>query len=122
MKKYVLFLLLTFWITSVNAQYQKPYFKTLLVQDGLTQAYIVSKLEHTNGYLWIGTQNRLVHYDGYQIKKYPFFDENNQRIAAPSINKLFQYKKGPIWAFTFDSGFFYYKNKTEEVIFYKVIS
>jgi signal transduction histidine kinase/ligand-binding sensor domain-containing protein len=83
------------------------------VQDGLPEAFIVSKLEDANGYLWLGTQNGLVRYDGYSIKNYPFYDQNNQRVASPSINKLFQDKKGTIWAFTTNSGFFYYENKTD---------
>jgi signal transduction histidine kinase/ligand-binding sensor domain-containing protein len=114
MKKLKIFLtLLFFWITCVNAQYQKPYFNTLSVQDGLPEANIVSKLEDANGYLWLGTQNGLVRYDGYQIKNYPFYDENNQQKASLTIHKIFQDKKGMIWAFTLDSGFFYYENKSD---------
>jgi signal transduction histidine kinase/ligand-binding sensor domain-containing protein len=114
MKKLKILLTLVFlWITSANAQYQKPYFNTLSVQDGLPEAYVRSKLEDANGYLWLGTQNGLVRYDGYKLKNYPFYDENNQREAAPSINKIIQDKKGTIWVFTSDSGFFYYENKTD---------
>ena len=67
MKKLVIIFLLGYCCTA-HAQFKKPYFNTLDVKSGLPEANIQSTLEDKNGYLWMGTQNGLVRYDGYQFK------------------------------------------------------
>ena len=92
------------WITWLNAQTPAPYFKTLTVADGLPEAYIRCKLEDTNGYLWFGTQNGLVRYDGYQLKRYPLRRKNGENIANPAVEWLYQDKRGKIWAWVNSEG------------------
>ena len=116
MTKNIFTLFIIFWITSVNAQFQKPYFNTLSIQEGLPEANIQSYLEDNNGYLWFGTQNGLVRYDGYQIKNYNFFDKNKVRLQSPSITKIYQDKKDNIWVFTISSGMYYYEKQTDTFI------
>jgi ligand-binding sensor domain-containing protein len=87
MKK-LLITLLVFSFLSAKAQYQKPFFNTLSIRSGLPEAWVVSTLEDKNGYIWMGTQNGLVRYDGYQLKPYPITGDGGLPVAAPSFQNL----------------------------------
>ncbi|MBK8487267.1 MAG: hypothetical protein IPL48_05725 [Bacteroidetes bacterium] len=113
MKKIFLAVLI-FQIGIAQAQNKKPYFNTITVQDGLPEAYIQSYLEDNKGYLWLGTQNGLVRYDGYYLKPYPMLSEKGIQIPTNSIKHLLQDRNGKIWAFTGQNGIYYYDSNTDK--------
>ncbi|RZJ63244.1 MAG: hypothetical protein EOO50_17310, partial [Flavobacterium sp.] len=115
MIKKLLFVLL-FFVSAISAQHREPYFKTLNVENGLPEEMVQTKLEDKNGYLWMGTQNGLVRYDGYTLKPYLMFDEKGRPIPANSIRELLQGKDGKIWAFTFENGIHYYDQKSDRFV------
>ncbi len=115
MKKLLLFLML-FCFAAANAQYQKPYFNTLSVQSGLPEANVRATLEDDNGYLWLGTQNGLVRYDGYQLKPYPMANDKGVTITPINIQYLFKDRKGKIWAYTNENGIYYYESQNDRFV------
>jgi signal transduction histidine kinase/ligand-binding sensor domain-containing protein len=115
MKK-LLITLFVFAFLTAKAQYQKPFFNTLSIRSGLPEAWVVSTLEDKNGYIWMGTQNGLVRYDGYQLKPYPITDDDGLPVAAPSIRYLQQDKDGKIWAFLFTGAFYYYDRALDKFV------
>src|SRR6185312_3098040 len=115
MKK-LLSTLFVFSFLSAKAQYQKPFFNTLSIRSGLPEAYVESTLEEKNGYIWMGTQNGLVRYDGYQLKPYPIKDDDGLLVAAPSIQNLHQDKNGKIWAFLLTGVFYYYDKALDKFV------
>src|SRR6185437_8453578 len=115
MKK-LLITLLVFSFLSAKAQYQKPFFNTLSIRSGLPEAYVESTLEDKNGYIWMGTQNGLVRYDGYQLKPYPITGDDGLPVAAPSIPNLHQDKDGKIWAFLLTGAFYYYDRASDKFV------
>ena len=115
MKK-ALLVVFIFSFAVANAQYQKPYFNTLSVQSGLPEAYVTATLEDDNGYLWMGTQNGLVRYDGYRLKNYDFTDEQGKPIVSLSVRNLFKDRTGKIWAFTVQNGIFYYDKAKDQFL------
>ncbi len=114
MKKIFIFLLF-FYCNETNAQFKKPYFHTLDVRTGLPEARVVTLLEDNNGYLWMGTQNGLVRYDGYKFKPYPMFTGNG-KAGTFHIKILMQDRKGKIWAYTSEQGIFYYDPSTDKFV------
>jgi signal transduction histidine kinase/ligand-binding sensor domain-containing protein len=115
MKK-LLITLLVFSFLSAKAQYQKPFFNTLSIRSGLPEAWVVSTLEDKNGYIWMGTQNGLVRYDGYQLKPYPITGDDGLPVAAPSFQNLHQDKDGKIWAFLLTGAFYYYDRALDKFV------
>ncbi len=102
MKKLVIIFLLGYCCTA-QAQFKKPYFNTLDVKSGLPEANVQTTLEDKNGYLWMGTQNGLVRYDGYQFKPYPLRNSKGNIVAPVSVRNLLQDGTGKIWAYTYTS-------------------
>lgn len=97
MKKGI-FTLLFMVCMGANAQYKQPYFNLLGVENGLPADVILQKLEDKFGYLWLGTINGLVRYDGYRLKQYPILNEEGLPLKPQSINLLFEDDQGRLWA------------------------
>jgi len=92
----------------LQAQYQTPFFNTLTVDDGLPEANIRSTLEDKYGYLWMGTQNGLVRYDGYRLKPYPILNDDGRPVNPASISSLLEDSKGKLWAFVYLECIYWY--------------
>jgi signal transduction histidine kinase/ligand-binding sensor domain-containing protein len=70
MKKIVTALAFITFFFSARAQQNKLYFEHLNVADGLPENYITTLHQDNLGYIWIGTQNGMVRYDGYRMQIY----------------------------------------------------
>ncbi|MFZ1799942.1 MAG: ATP-binding protein [Chitinophagaceae bacterium] len=111
----LLTILLLFCCTVARAQFKKPFFHTLDVKSGLPEARVVTMLEDNNGYLWMGTQNGLVRWDGYKFNSYPMYTSDN-KVGTFHVKKFMQDSNGKIWAYTSEQGIFYYHPPTDKFI------
>jgi len=105
MRKIILLALL-FSFAGVQAQYLKPYFNTISVENGLPEGFVVSSLQDNLGYMWLGTQNGLLRYDGYELKSYPIPDENGIPLVYCSIRLLHEDKNGKLWTYVRTNGLY----------------
>lgn len=112
MKK-IIVIVLVFYFTGLCAQFKRPFFNTISVENGLPEGFVQSSLQDKLGYLWFGTQNGLVRYDGYATKLYPFPDDDGKPISTPSIINLFEDKQGVLWACLRDNGYFIYDRQND---------
>lgn len=72
------------------------------VEDGLPQSTVTCIAQSSDGYLWLGTQNGLVRFDGV---KFRVFDENNTpAIKNSRIVQLFSGRDGTLWVGTEHGG------------------
>ncbi len=112
MKKLIVIFFL--FCCTAQAQYKKPYFNALTVQSGLPENFVQATLEDKNGYLWIGTQNGLVRYDGYRFKPYPIFNAKGNIVSPVAVKHLMQDRKGKIWAHTRENGIYSYDAQADK--------
>ncbi len=105
---------LLFLTASLQAQYKPPYFSMLTVEDGLPQAFVSSIHQDKAGYLWLGTGNGLVRYDGYRMKQYPILNEEGLPANPAGIAQVFEDRKGVLWAFVRLQGFYKF-DRTKDV-------
>ena len=68
MKKYLLPLLLLTALRYSKAQPTQLKFDHLSVKEGLPDQQALFMKQDELGYLWIGTANEMVRYDGYKLK------------------------------------------------------
>jgi ligand-binding sensor domain-containing protein/signal transduction histidine kinase/DNA-binding response OmpR family regulator len=86
------------------------YFRSLEVEDGLSQNMVYSIIQDQLGFMWFGTQDGLNRYDGYTFKVYKENPNNSLSIGDKAIFSLFEDDEGEIWVGT-ANGVFIYNHK-----------
>ncbi|MDG1277816.1 MAG: ATP-binding protein [Algoriphagus sp.] len=81
-KKLVTIILLALTANHAFAQQDQIFFKEYGVKEGLPEELAFSFLEDKQGFIWIGTQNGLVKFDGYEMKS---FGINQQQGKSNSL-------------------------------------
>jgi ligand-binding sensor domain-containing protein len=66
-----------------------------LTQSGLLQDHILCMLESRSGYLWLGTSDGLVRYDGYQFAT--FDQDNTPSLGLDAARALYEDHSGGLW-------------------------
>src|SRR6185436_9465972 len=64
------------------------YFEHLTMRDGLSQSTVMSILQDSQGYLWLGTESGLNRYDGYSIREYRRERGNDHALANDYVWSL----------------------------------
>lgn len=75
-------------------------FQHFTTSDGLPENTGEALLQDNNGFIWIGTQNGLARYDGYQFKVYKHQSDNTSSISNNHVQALLQDDRGRIWVNT----------------------
>ncbi|MDX1391114.1 MAG: two-component regulator propeller domain-containing protein, partial [Rheinheimera sp.] len=72
-------------------------FDRLDIQHGLSQATVTALAQDHDGYIWIGTQNGLNRYDGYNVKVFRPDDSSKQTLADNFVSALAVDQQGQVW-------------------------
>ena len=70
--------------------------------EGFVQPTIYSILQTRNGFLWLGTQDRLIRFDG--IHFHEFTESNDPQFEHSLIRSLFEDHNGNLWIASLGSG------------------
>ncbi|MEP6645612.1 MAG: ATP-binding protein [Saprospiraceae bacterium] len=106
--------------TLVQSQTKKPYFNSITTETGLPETQIVSFTQDKYGYLWFGTQNGLVRFDGFQLKNYPFKDSAGKEVNICVVNSLHEDRNGTLWAIIFNEGIYTYNERKDAFVQMKI--
>ncbi|HQJ46663.1 MAG TPA: two-component regulator propeller domain-containing protein, partial [Ignavibacteriaceae bacterium] len=90
----ILFILL---LVNIQILAQNKLFKSLTVQEGLSDEDINCIIQDKKGFLWIGTESGLNRYDGYEFKIFKYNQNDKNSLPNNSIWSLYEDKKGNIW-------------------------
>jgi len=92
---------------SVAAQSATPTaeFSSLTMQDGLPGETVRQIKQDQHGFIWFGTLNGLVRFDGYRLTQVK--DNNGQSLG--DIRALHIGSDGNLWIGSIDQGLFYYQ-------------
>jgi ligand-binding sensor domain-containing protein len=105
----ILFLLLISFVSKSEPLISEPTFSRLSTENGLTQDTINSLLFDSEGFLWIGTDEGLNRFDGYQNQQ--VFGPNNEFLDTP-ISYIFQDSKENLWISDYINGVHQYNLKS----------
>ena len=94
----VLFLTLIFFNNVVYAE-SDIAFKNLTIDDGLSQSTVQTIFQDSKGYIWMGTNDGLNRYNGYEVKIFKTTDEKNS-ISDNYILNITEDKDGYLWVST----------------------
>ncbi len=114
-KVFYLVLVFTFYITGINAQ-EELLFTQISTQDGLAQNTVRSILVDQKGYVWIGTLDGLVRYDGTRFINHKPKPGISTNLSDQRIRDIFEDKDGYIWVRMYDNSFSCYNPQFEQFI------
>lgn len=122
-KKYIIYmLLLIILLITTNIVYVSAYnninFKNITSEDGLSQGTVETIIQDDQGYIWLGTNDGLCRYNGYEFKIYKHDEELENSITNNYIVDIKQDNSGNIWVGT-DNGLAKYNEQTENFATYK---
>jgi len=96
--KIVLINALLILISNVNyAQFAKPKFEHLTVDNGLPSNRVTCFLRDSKGFLWIGGEPGLARFDGYTVKVFSHTDSDTNSLSHNIIRCLFEDSYHNIW-------------------------
>ena len=101
-RKIVLLLLLSF-LFALSADAHNFNFRTIRVDEGLSENSVYSILQDSTGYMWLGTKDGLNRYDGRQIKIFRKDKTKPYTIQINFIRSLCQPNANTLWIGT-DNG------------------
>lgn len=96
------------WARGVTTQISEYVHNSWRSEDGLPQNSVVAILQTRDGYLWLGTQEGLVRFNG--LKFTVFNRENTKAFKLNDIRTLVQDRNGDLWIGSFGGGLIQYHN------------
>lgn len=88
-------------IDAANTQLKFEHFRS---EEGLNQNTITSLFMDSAGMLWIGTQDGLHSYNGYQFNLFIHTPNDPQSISESYVSNIIQDTDGYLWVGTFSQG------------------
>ena len=86
--------------TSYASMVENYNFKNITIEDGLSQSTVETIYQDSKGYIWIGTNDGLDRYNGYEFKHYKHDKYDKNSIANNYIVDIIEDKNGYIWVST----------------------
>lgn len=83
------------------------YFRSLQVEDGLSQNSVYTIFQDKQGYLWFGTQDGLNRYDGQTFKVFKKNTRDERSLGNNTVTAIGQDQGGSIWVGTGDGAYVY---------------
>lgn len=96
------------------AQKHNLKFKTIKQADGLINNAVISMLQDSYGFVWLGTHQGLQRYDGTSFKNFEYVEGDSTGLGNNYIASLSEDKDGNIWIGTGD-GLNKYVRETEKI-------
>jgi signal transduction histidine kinase/ligand-binding sensor domain-containing protein/CheY-like chemotaxis protein len=95
------------------------YFEHLTPSDGLSQSTVMSILQDSQGYLWLGTESGLDRYDGYAIREYRRQRGNSGGLASDYIWAIAEDSHNNLWLASDGGGIEHWDRATDRFQRYK---
>ena len=112
-RTFILFLCQFLFINLLISQQVEIRFNQLSINDGLSQSTVYSIVQDDDGFIWIGTQDGLNEFDGYNVKQYKHQIKNSNSLSDSYINHICKGDNGNLWVGT-QRGLNHYNRSTKE--------
>ena len=88
-------------------------------EQGVSSVYIKSGYSDRYGFIWIGGQNNLEVFDGYQSSIVRYIDSVGNSLPIEYVNYFMEDSEGDLWICA-DNGLFCYNRSEDQIILYDV--
>mgnify|MGYP003939795167 CR=1 FL=1 len=93
-------LLILSMLTLGFAYGQHINFKHYTITEGLSQNTVLCLMQDREGFIWVGTEDGLNRFDGYEFINYRHENDHPKSISSNHINALMEDTDGKIWVGT----------------------
>src|SRR5579863_9680457 len=76
----------------------------LTTADGLPQGTVMTTLQDSQGFIWLGTEDGLVRYDGHELHRYSYSRNNSSGLPGNFINQIIEDAHHDLWIAVKDAG------------------
>jgi signal transduction histidine kinase/ligand-binding sensor domain-containing protein/DNA-binding NarL/FixJ family response regulator len=76
----------------------------LTTADGLPQGTVMTTLQDSQGFIWLGTEDGLVRYDGHELHRYSYSRNNSSGLPGNFINQVIEDAHHDLWIAIKDAG------------------
>jgi ligand-binding sensor domain-containing protein/signal transduction histidine kinase len=118
-RELVLLLSVFLSLPTLYAQQPSTRFQRISLEEGLSQASINCIFQDQQGFMWIGTDDGLNKYDGYEFTIYRNDPKDKSSLSNSFIWSIVEDKKGNLWIGTQGGGVNKFDRKTETFVHYK---
>ncbi|MCP4898189.1 MAG: hypothetical protein GY906_14545, partial [bacterium] len=94
-------------------------FDRISIEDGLSQAGVLTIVQDNAGFLWMGTQDGLNRYDGYEIKVYRNDPDDPDSLSNNFVYAIFLDRSDRLWIGTLGGGLNRYDAATDSFTKYR---
>lgn len=92
----------------------EPRFELMRDADTIDDQIITALAQDKRGFLWIGTQDGLIRFDGYRYRKFTHDSKRGNSLLANYVYSLHTTSDGRIWVGTRSDGVTIFNPQTEE--------
>jgi len=85
------------WLVDISAQEQDLRFEHLTVEDGLSQNTVNAVIKDDRGFIWIGTNDGLNRYDGYEFTVYRRIPDDTCSLSNNKVYSILEDDRGDLW-------------------------
>jgi len=97
----------------VIAQTSNLQFEVFSTENGLSQVTASAILQDQHGYIWVGTDDGLNRFDGYEFKVFRYSSSQHGALSDSTVYSLFEDRDGYLWIGT-ANGLNRYDNHREQ--------
>ena len=87
-----------------GSRFALPYFQTVPGTDRISNGIVTITTQDTRGLIWLGTTEGLVSYDGYQLRRYRYDQDDPSSLGDDYIRALLAHSDGRLWVATQAAG------------------
>ncbi len=92
------------------------YFKNISTDEGLPTERIYCTVQDREGFIWIGTNDGLIRYDGYRMNIFRNIENDSTTIPGNTVTQLLIDSKGFLWVGTYESGLCRFDTQTKKAV------
>ncbi len=118
-KAFVCLLLAGSLAGSLHAQQPPLRFEHITTEQGLSQNSVNCIFQDRTGFLWIGTQDGLHKYDGYQFTVYRHNPDEPGSLSNDLVHAIYEDQAGALWIGTYGGGLNRFDRRTETFLPFK---
>ncbi len=101
-KYFLVFILIQ--IIPLFSQQTNKKFEALTIEQGLPTNSINCVYQDKKGFIWLGSRNGLLRYDGYSFKQYRHSNSNQNTLSSDGVTSVLEDNNGDLWVGTLSGG------------------